>query len=72
VSRREPSIQDLLAEPIIRALMARDGVSLEDLVSACDSARGRLGHGIIRQAERMTIVFHSQGDPQPRLQPPGA
>jgi hypothetical protein len=41
----EPSLSDLIDDPVLRAVMARDGVGCADLVSAIDVARARLGLG---------------------------
>ncbi|HEX2114863.1 MAG TPA: hypothetical protein VHM01_10710 [Alphaproteobacteria bacterium] len=41
----EPSLAELIDDPVIHALMARDGVRCADLVGAIDVARARLGLG---------------------------
>jgi len=41
----EPSLSDLIDDPVLRAVMARDGIDCTDLVSAIDVARARLGLG---------------------------
>ena len=41
----EPSLSDLIDDPVLRAVMARDGIDCTDLVSAIDIARARLGLG---------------------------
>ena len=38
----EPSLEDLMADPIMHRLMARDGVALDSLNSLIDEVRGRL------------------------------
>ena len=39
----EPSIHDLLGDPVLQILMARDGVSRDELLDVVDAARARLG-----------------------------
>ena len=41
----EPSLSELIDDPVIHVLMARDGVGCADLVGAIDVARARLGLG---------------------------
>jgi hypothetical protein len=38
----EPTIRELLDDPVIEAMMARDGVARADLVHLIDEVRGRL------------------------------
>ena len=38
----EPAMQDLLADPLIHAVLRRDGLSLQDLRRAIALGRGRL------------------------------
>jgi len=38
---RKPSLPEMLAEPIVRAVMARDGVEQRDVVMALAMARDR-------------------------------
>lgn len=38
----EPSIQELIDDPIMRAMMARDGVELTALVELIDDVKSRL------------------------------
>lgn len=38
----EPSLDEVMADPIIHRLMARDGVALDSLNSLIDEVRGRL------------------------------
>lgn len=38
----EPTIRELLDDPVIEAMMARDGVARADLVHLMDEIRGRL------------------------------
>ena len=38
----EPTITELLDDPVIEAVMARDGVARADLVHLIDEVRGRL------------------------------
>lgn len=46
----EPSLSDLLGDPVLHAVMARDGVGCADLVGAIDAARARLGLGPWQEA----------------------
>jgi hypothetical protein len=39
----EPSIHDLLGDPVLQILMARDGVARDELLDIVDAARTRLG-----------------------------
>jgi hypothetical protein len=41
----EPALSDLIDDPVLRAIMTRDGIDCIDLVSAIDVARARLGLG---------------------------
>jgi hypothetical protein len=41
----EPELSDLIDDPVLHAVMARDGVGCADLVGAIDVARARLGLG---------------------------
>jgi hypothetical protein len=41
----EPSLSDLIADPVLHAVMARDGIDCAELVSAIDAGRARLGLG---------------------------
>jgi hypothetical protein len=41
----EPSLSELIDDPMMRAIMARDGLDCVDLVGAIDTARARLGLG---------------------------
>jgi hypothetical protein len=41
----EPTLSDLIDDPILRAIMAGDGIGCADLVGAIDTARARLGLG---------------------------
>ena len=40
--RREPRLDDVLADPVVRLVMARDGVTLDDMRDVVSSARARL------------------------------
>ena len=39
---REPSVAELLSEPIVRMVMARDGVTVSELRSVVEEARARI------------------------------
>jgi hypothetical protein len=41
----EPSLSDLIDDPVLHAVMVGDGVGCAELVSAIDVARARLGLG---------------------------
>lgn len=41
----EPTLSELIDDPVLHAVMARDGVGCADLVGAIDTARARLGLG---------------------------
>jgi hypothetical protein len=41
----EPNLNDLIADPMIRVLMARDAVAETDLRQLFDSVRDRFVHG---------------------------
>ena len=41
----EPTLSDLIDDPVMRAVMAGDGLGCTDLVGAIDTARARLGLG---------------------------
>ncbi|HEX2117444.1 MAG TPA: hypothetical protein VHM01_23825 [Alphaproteobacteria bacterium] len=53
----EPSIQELLDDPVIEAVMARDGVDRAELEHLIDDVRGRLAARDIRRqrAERKVL-----------------
>lgn len=40
--RREPQLEEVLADPVVRLVMARDGVTLDDMRDVVSSARARL------------------------------
>ena len=40
--RREPQLEDVLADPVVRLVMARDGVTLDEMRDVVSSARSRL------------------------------
>ena len=42
----EPNFNDLMADPMIRALMARDAVAEADLRSLMETVRDRFVHGV--------------------------
>jgi hypothetical protein len=42
---REPSLEEMLADPIVRALMEADGVDPEDMAALLNSAAGPRGDG---------------------------
>jgi hypothetical protein len=46
----EPSINDLLSDPALHALMARDGVGRDALLEIVDTARARLGFEVAHAA----------------------
>lgn len=39
---REPQLDDMMADPVVRLVMARDGVTLDDLRDVVTEARSRL------------------------------
>ena len=41
-TRREPYVADMIADPVVQAVMARDGVTAEDLLSLVVRMRERL------------------------------
>ena len=41
----EPTLSDLIDDPVLRAVMAGDGLGCTDLAGAIDTARARLGLG---------------------------
>lgn len=46
---RKPSLREMLAEPIVRTVMARDGVRERDVVTALAKARaGLVGKGSVQ------------------------
>lgn len=45
---RKPSLREMLAEPIVRTVMARDGIRERDIVTALAKARvGIVGRGLV-------------------------
>tara|TARA_R110000772_G_scaffold73216_1_gene159482 strand:- start:115314 stop:115622 length:309 start_codon:yes stop_codon:yes gene_type:complete len=40
--RREPQMDDVLSDPVVHLVMARDGVTLDDMRDVVASARARL------------------------------
>lgn len=42
----EPSVQEMLIDPVVHAVLRRDGLSLNDLLKAVANARGRLAAGV--------------------------
>lgn len=57
----EPSLGEVLADPIVRALMARDGVSEDELVQLSLAARTRL----LRTREAVVMPFPGALRPAP-------
>jgi hypothetical protein len=51
----EPSLGELLGDPVLHLLMARDGVACADLLDIVDAARSRLGV----DAPRAQAVFEA-------------
>jgi hypothetical protein len=49
----EPSIQELLDDPVIEAVMARDGVARPDLEHLIAEARVRLARRTVRELQEM-------------------
>jgi len=47
---REPSLEEMLADPIVRALMEADGVDPEDVEALLRSSAGSRGDGPLRKA----------------------
>ena len=47
---REPSIKELLAEPVVRALMKADGVDPEDVKALLHSSAASRADGALRKA----------------------
>ena len=50
--RREPQLEDVLADPVVRLVMARDGVTLDEMRDVVSSARSRLLFRQMVAAER--------------------
>lgn len=75
----EPSLREMLADPVVQALMARDGVSEEEIVQLSLAARTRLARtraavvmpfpGAGRPAPH-PVNAESGGDPEPRTRWP--
>lgn len=42
----EPSLQDVLADPIVHLVMKRDGLRLADVTPIIEAAKNRLGRGL--------------------------
>ena len=51
---REPSIEELLAEPVVRALMKADGVDPEDVKALLHSSAASRAGGALRYATSAT------------------
>ena len=45
VDENEPTLSELIRDPVLHAVMARDGIDCADLGGAIDVARARLGLG---------------------------
>lgn len=63
--RREPSLTELLSDPIVRQLMARDGTSEQQVRSIALSARRRMA-GRCRQIVAAKAVHSRSEIPLPR------
>lgn len=48
----EPSIEDLLRDPLVHAVLRRDGLSPQDLLQAIALGRGRLDPALLAAAGR--------------------
>lgn len=58
---RKPSLREMFDEPIVRTLMARDGVRERDVVTALAKARaGLVGKGLVPWGSRV------RGVPEPQ------
>ena len=51
---REPLLEDVMTDPVVRLVMARDGVTLAELRDVVNSARSRL---LIRQMIQAETAF---------------
>ena len=54
---REPLLEDVMTDPVVRLVMARDGVTLADLRDVITEARSRL---LIRQLIQAEASFRSR------------
>lgn len=54
---REPLLEDVMTDPVVRLVMARDGVTLADLRDVVTEARSRL---LIRQMLQAETSFHNR------------
>jgi hypothetical protein len=57
---REPSIKELLAEPVVRALMKADGVDPEDVKALLHSSAASPGDGALRKARSFGKVVDAR------------
>ncbi len=56
---KKPSLREMLADPIIRAVMDRDGVTEQELFGAIAKARGRMAGRHIKDREASRQKFRS-------------
>ncbi len=71
----EPSLRDLLEDPVTHKVMARDRLTLRDVMAACRDGRQRLARAeAARRVPHMVIVGAGWGGPTQPAMPgwPGA
>jgi hypothetical protein len=56
---REPALRDLLVDPLLHAMMARDGVDYRALLDVIDGARARLGLPAIGDEATLACLFET-------------
>jgi hypothetical protein len=56
---REPALRELLVDPLLHVLMARDGVDYRKLLDLIDDARVRLGLPAIADADTLTCLVET-------------
>lgn len=55
----EPSLFELLDDPVIQAVMRRDGIDRAGLIDAIDGARARLGLPAVIDDESLPFQFEA-------------
>lgn len=55
----EPSLFELLEDPVIQAVMRRDGIDRAGMIDAIDGARARLGLPAVIDDETLPFQFEA-------------
>lgn len=60
----EPTLCDLLVDPLLRVMMVRDGIDYRALLDVIDGARARLGLPAIADAATLACLLEAASPPR--------